>query len=399
MPEATSARTTSSGDSMMTNYQINDAALKSLRTGRLPGRAQNLSNNSNKSGGNNNNNSNHNNPPLGRTSPTNHPQDMSRYSERSSTTSSSWRGWLGRSRRIHGSAASVASSITLTEFGSGVFSEDFEISERSLDIHQLDSQQRMPLPPVTDSQPQLPQRHASVTAGQSSSLLSTTTSASGPSVQPPSRGPPVILRSSDLSPRQPDRKMSLPTVVSGEATPERISLPNVGDLPFGRSDTKDSVPQFPSRKLSSVASHKFPDWPMLFQEAMSESLAARRIGTTVYTDTFSGHEAITQMMEAHMVETRQEGVEVGQALLNDGVVASLGEIEPTKLPFGDSSEAIYVLKPAPLPPPPPSSVLVPSPSLLSVRRKTHTSICIEEESPLQEETAKQIDVPPVMMKR
>jgi hypothetical protein len=398
MPEATTARTTGSGDSMMTNYQINDAALKSSRTGRLPGRHG--SNNSNKSGGNVNvnvNNANANSNANTNTTTTlagntssHHPQDTSRFSQASST-SSSWRGWMGRVRRIHGSAASVASSITLTEFGSGVFSEDF--SEGSLDYHHLDTLQELPTT-TTDYQPQLPQRHASVAAGQSSSLLSTTSHSSNP---PPSsaasRVPSSNLPSSDLSPRQPGRKLSIQTPVSTGDDANTNTNTNTTQAPFGRSISNDTVPQYPRRRQSSAASNELPDLSTLFQEAIRDK------------DTFSGEEAITKMIEAHMIETRQEGLQVGQVLLNDNVFSGLNSgdnTEPpttTMLSFCDSTEAMYVLLPTQPPPSPPSTVVVPSPGLLSVRRKMDTSICIEEESPLQEETAKQIDVPHVMMKR
>jgi hypothetical protein len=272
-----------------------------------------------------------------------------------------------------------------------------------LDVHQFQTESHnAPATTCTDSQPLLPQRHASVTAGQSSSLLSTTSSSL---VMTPKKSSVTALRSSDLSPRQPGRKMSLQTLPLGSSGDAADTTGNHHKLlqvlpitpPFGRSDTKDSLPLHPSRKQSGVASvgdvassNEFPDFAKLFQEAIRSSE-----GSDTFI-LFSGHDAITRMMETHMVETRQEGLEVGQVLLDDEVFSSADVSENT--PFADSIEVMYLIKATPPPPPTPSSVVV-VPSLLSGRRKTDTNICIEEESPLQEDTAKQIDVPHVMMKR
>ncbi|CAB9529824.1 expressed unknown protein [Seminavis robusta] len=425
MPETSTARAVVDNNKPtvvsvgMANYQISDSALKSLRDSRHSIRRGGIPNRHHSGGSNNSKGATAAAAAAGSTTPPGGALDTSRKSNRSSQSSSIWSNIMGRGRRIYGSVASVASSITLTEFD-GNFSEEFEISEGSLDIRQLnfvhDEEQ-------VDSQPMLPQRQTSVTAGQSSSLMSTSdlsklshhvaklgTQHEQQQEQQEQAPPPGSSRSSDLSPRQPGRKTSIKTL-SSECPSAPTLEPNSNhtnksnnhnnrqessEAPFGRSNSKDSVPQFPCRKKSSklvaesikeeLLSAEFRDQASSFLEAM-QPILGKHSDSDNNNNTFTGALAIDSMLESGMVDSRQEAVEVGQAIQQTGEL--FYHISGTKKPFADSSEDVYVMAPKP-PPPPPLR-----PCMMSVRRKTDTSISIEEESPLQVSTAKHISVPHV----
>ncbi|CAB9511346.1 expressed unknown protein [Seminavis robusta] len=201
------------------------------------------------------------------------------------------------------------------------------------------------------------------------------------------------------SKRSPVNAPRLPLWNPTATTPIRANNHNnrqeSSEAPFGRSNSKDSVPQFPCRKKSSklvaesikeeLLSAEFRDQASSFLEAMQPLLGKHSDDNN--NNTFTGALAIDKMLESGMVDSRQEAVEVGQAIQQTGEL--FYHISGIKKPFVDSSEDVFVMAPKPPPPQPPG------PCMMSVRRKTDTSISIEEESPLQVSTAKHISVPHV----
>lgn len=340
--------------------------------------------------------------------------DVSRYSNRSSTSSSMWNSFLKRGRRIYGSAVSVASSITLTEFGE---SEDFGLSDRSLDARQFCTDAN------DDSNPKQPQRQTSVTANltQSNSFLNSSSGGlsssnsdhfneSSSAVAPPPPPQSNSLRGSDLSPRQPGRKTSIATT-SDHASSICANLSTISTLPIrNRNDASlrnstDSAPQHPSRKKSSHVSVNMMDeanlqevqWKDLREQAKvfrddhnnsnSLPLSTNTYAGQSYDNSFSGAVAIDHMMQLGLVSSRQEGVELGQKM--EAELGLIYSVVAQGNSFCDSPVEIYQLAPS-------VPVLdMPSPCLVSVKRKTDTSIRIEEEAPLEERTAKQLTIPPV----
>lgn len=339
-------------------YQIDEAAIKSLRSSRhsrLNTVTRNHSGNSRDQ------------------SPTQQQLDTSRYSNRSST-SSLWSSLLGRGRRIYGSACSIASSITLTEF-EGNLSEDFEISDESLDVRQFANQATL-----NDSKPHLPQRQSSVDERQQSS-----------SSLPPALKP---KKSSDLSPRQPGRKTSVAetadiAALTASIATERTVLVSNRNNPLSKSI--DSIPLHPSRKKSSkimegllgddvLKNMSLQEKAQLFRENLP--LASLQYQGKRYELAFNGAEAIDHMVEVGLVIGRPEGVELAIAMQKELKLFHHVAASDASKVFQDDEEELYQLTPS-----------LPGPSLLSVRRKTDTSVSIQEEAPWEEPTANTLSIP------
>lgn len=277
--ETTSSNNNSSNEAATSrDYAIADDALRSLRNSRhsrrgvLPLRAG--SNGSNKSGG-------------------------------AAPAPGSWPnspvGSLMKNvRRIYGSTrSSVSSSITCTEFNDDEYSQDFlNFSDHSIDVNRVFA--------AEDAQPQIPQRHASVTAEQCSNLLSfsehtcssnlgkideqddlgvgdmppplppgnpcsfhsssnTTSSTVATDLCPkqPGRKTSISSVALPLSPRQPGRKASIASIASAStSTSTSSSHPSTtvittdsnnitGNNNFlGSTNSQDILPSHPSRKAS-----------------------------------------------------------------------------------------------------------------------------------------------------
>ena len=308
-----STATASSSSSEKDAYAISDDALTSLRNSRngrcrgtLPNRS--TSNGSNKSGtgggaGPVNINTNNNN-----ALPSPHQQ---RASNRSSA-GSLWSSLVKNGRRVYGSTASVASSITCTEF------DDFNVSDHSLDMRHFggveedegDGQE------LVDAQPQIPQRQTSLTPAQHSfSLLSISDhsrqqqqqhlslsslgkideqpQSSTPELPPP---PPPLDHpfrgsantnntvSTDLSPKQPGRKVSI-TDVSVRSSCTGISR-TFSNGSSSSNHTKnnnpssskvDAQPSHPCRKQSNILTQQDGIIPEEGEEDTSEELKVKEL--------------------------------------------------------------------------------------------------------------------------
>ena len=195
------------------------------------------------------------------------------------SANSLWSSLMHNGRRIYGSTASVASSITCTEFNEDYSQELLNFSEHSLDIRHLHAEEDELDAANVDSKPTIPQRQISVTAGQSSGLLSTSdhTRLSGltkidegqqqqqqqqeeeeslamPPPPPPPMGGPfrasgntTTTTSTDMSPKQPGRKTSITDASLRDSTCSRSSTASSTIS----TNNKDSLPSYPSRKKSS----------------------------------------------------------------------------------------------------------------------------------------------------
>lgn len=285
---------------------------------------------------------------------------------------------MHRGRRIYGSACSIASSITLTEF-EGNISEDFELSEDPLDARQFANEATL-----NDSKPHLPQRQSSVNEGEGKSSL-----------------PPTLKakKSSDLSPRQPGRKTSVAesadfaALTASIATEQTLPMSNRNN-PLSKSI--DSIPLHPSRKKSSkimdgqgllgddvLKNMSLQEKAQVFRENLPlESLTYQ--GKT-FDLAFNGAEAIDHMIELGLVIGRPEGAELGLAMeqelkLFHHVAAS--DKSAASNSFQDDEVELYQLTPS-----------LPGRSMISVRQKTDTSISIQEEAPWEEPTAKTLPIP------
>jgi hypothetical protein len=337
-------------------YKISDDAMSVLRESRIHGVARHHSGHSQEQ------------------PPSPNPNDTTRFSNRSSN-SSIWSNFMKRGRRIYGSAVSVASSITLSEFGE--FSEEFGLSDRSLDVRQFST-------PINDDKPQLPIRQTSVTAEQSNSSF---LMGSGPSLMnsthtfmhsvdenrsqeatpPPKHG--------DLSPKQPSRRKTSITIGSDT---RKVGMSSADTLPI-HNLSRDSAPQFPSRKKSSkVMDEESLISEMRFKDLREQAKLFRDHLLENNTINFSGTVAIDQMLELGLITCRSEGVELGQKMeIELGLIRSLNSSSDGK-PFCDEEEAMFQLAPAPI-------LDMPSPSPYAMTRKKVTSMCIEEEEVSQDD--------------